>query len=709
MYCKRLFSTLMVTAVAVAMMAIPAKRGMWSTIKLADGTVVSAQKAGDEHQRWMQTADGMYYVKNSNGTYEQVSMETLTANRQQRSAARHKVISASTSDGLGKKGTMSRGAVPSIGEFKIPVVMVQFQDTKFQTTTTVEKMNRFYNEEGYHDEADCKGSVRDYFKAQSGGQFVPTFEVVGIVTLSKKASYYGGNGYSGNDQALDELPGDVVKAAKTQLGADFSQYVVPAGDSYHEAGVPLLCMFYAGYGEATEPEGTADDTIWPCEWDCDTNYEGVHFNSCFVGNELLSYRDENKQVTGNTLMGMGVFCHEFGHALGLPDFYVTDYSYSNDDAFGNWSIMDTGAYLDDECRAPMGYNAYEKSYMGWLDLKEVGMADEIVLQLPEGLAENSAYIIRNSSNECFIFENRQPGTWYPEDLGSGVMVTRIAYSYNYWRGNTLNNTQSKKRACILTADGSKLYYSADNANLYGNGKNSITSLKTLNGTNKNIGINAIAKNDDGTITLTFKEGSSEGGGTETPTGDVLFYESFNSCDGTGGNDDQWTSSVAGKTTDFHPDNSEWNYVVAYGGYECARFGSSKKSGQCMTPAFLVPNESVLTFKAAAWTGDPTSLKLGSEGATVIFEPAEVTMKNGEWTEFTVKMSGAGTTQIVFTPSKRFFLDEVKVVKDTTTGIESVAARQQSQRIYTLDGRFAGTDFNALNRGLYIVNGRKVVK
>jgi hypothetical protein len=81
------------------------------------------------------------------------------------------------------------------------------------------------------------------------------------------------------------------------------------------------------------------------------------------------------------------------------------------------------------------------------------------------------------------------------------MVTRIAYKYNDWRTNTLNNTQDKKRACILTADGSKLYYSADKANLYGNGKNSIASLKLISGSAKNIGITNITKNDDGS----FKE------------------------------------------------------------------------------------------------------------------------------------------------------------------------------------------------------------
>ena len=482
-------------------MAIPVKRGMWSTIKLADGSEVKVERVGDEHGSWLCAANGTCYVKDATGLYVQADAEELCAKRLARynqRRAKRRAIYASTSDGLGKKGTMSRGAVPSIGSYSIPVVMVQFSDVKFQSTTTVEKMMRYYNEEGYQEDG-CAGSVRDYFKAQSGGQFVPTFDVVGIVTLSKEHTYYGkDNSEDEIDVHLDELPGDVIDAAINQLGVNFSQYVVPAGDSYHKAGVPLMAMFYAGRGQATE-YSNADNYLWPCEWDdvedpvAQGTYHNIHFNSFFVGNELYT--------GGTQLMGMGTFCHEFGHALGLPDFYCTDYSYEEDDAFGMWSIMDTGGYEGDTY-APMGYNAYEKSYMGWLEMKEIGDATEVILQSPLGTAENSAYIIRNSSTETFIFENRQPGTFYPEEYGSGLLVIRIAYSYNQWNNNTLNNTQTKKRACVLTANGEKLYYSASNGNLYGGNKKSISSLKTLNGATQKVNITNIVKNNDGTITLT---------------------------------------------------------------------------------------------------------------------------------------------------------------------------------------------------------------
>lgn len=696
-------------AFAMTALAVPVKPGMWQTVKLKNGTELRVQRVGDEYGHWSQAADGTCYVE-KDGFFEPVDEQSLIEKREARIAVRaarraanegkRRDIYASTSDGLGAYGTMSCGSVPSIGEYTIPVVMVQFADTKFKTTTTVELMKRYYNEEGYSD-GGCIGSVRDYFKSQSGGQFIPTFDVVGIVTLSKNASYYGQNDDDGIDQHLDDLPGDAINAAIEQLGADFSQYVVDAADEKHAKGIPLLCMLYAGKGEATESESTANSKlIWPCEWGAEEDphqgkYQNLQFNSFFVGNEL--------NTGGSTLMGLGVFCHEFGHALGLPDFYCTDYSYSQDDSFGNWSIMDTGSYVDDYCRKPIGYNAYEKSYLGWLDLKEVGDAEEVVLQSPFGKAENSAYIIRHSGTETFIFENRQPGTWYPTAYGSGVLVTRIAYNKHDWEYDILNNVKAKRRARVLTANGDKLYYSASSANLYGGTYKTISTLPTFSGTSKTIGITDVKKNNDGTVTLTF-------GGTPTPTPTpegVLFYESFDKCKGTGGNDGKWSGSVA--STTFLADNVGWESPHAYGADKCARFGKSSVSGSAQLPSFQLNGKAVLTFKAGAWnaTADGTNLSLYIDGGTT--SKSSFTMVKGGFTDFTAELTATGDVQLTFVADKgRFFLDEVMVKNDNTTGIKTLH-QENTVRVYTIDGRYVGSSLNSLPSGLYIVNGKKIVK
>lgn len=700
---KILLSTLLLLVTA-AVMAIPAKRGLWSTITLSDGTEVRVELRGDEFSRYLQAADGTCYVKR-NGIYEQVDKSVLKANRVKRNA-RRRIISASTSDGLGQYNKMSMGAAPSIGEYTIPVVMVQFKDLKFKSSTTVAKMTRYYNEEGYSDESGCKGSVRDYFKSQSHGMFVPTFDVVGIVTLDKSYKDYGENavdddGNSLGDKGVDYLPGDVVSAAISQLGTDFSQYVIPAGDENHLTGVPLLAMFYAGMGEATEEETTGGDYMWPCEWDDVDDpvgkgtYNEIHFNSFFIGNEL--------STGGSSLMGPGVFCHEFSHALGLPDFYCTDYSYSIDFAFGHWSIMDCGCYVNNAW-APVGYTAYEKSVMGWLDLKEVGDAEEITLQSPLGSSENSAYIIRNSDTETFIFENRQPDTWYPSDFGSGVMVTRVAYDESQWMMNTLNNIRTKKRCCIFTADGEKLYFSASPTNLYGVEKTSIATVKTLSGDKLAVNIKNIALNDDKTITLTFGETSGD-----DPEG-KLFYESFDLCEGTGGNDGKFDGSQTAKAT-LVPDNEGWSYESGNGADQCAKFGSSKKSGAVTTPEFNVTSDATLTFNAAPWGSDGTTLTLSAASGTVTFdgqETKELTMTQGQWTSYTVKLSGSGTVKLTFTPTKRLFLDEVLVVDNTAStilmGDVNGDGKVDVEDVVAIVNKILGTPDDNFNEAAADING-----
>jgi hypothetical protein len=87
------------------------------------------------------------------------------------------------------------------------------------------------------------------------------------------------------------------------------------------------------------------------------------------------------------------------------------------------------------------------------------------------------------------------------------------------------------------------------------------------------------------------------------------------------------------------------------------------------------------------------------------------MVGSEWTTFTAKISGTGDINLVFTPVKRFFLDEVVVMDEVVqTGISATPATSANQtRIYTLDGRYAGTDVSTLKHGIYIINGKKVIK
>ena len=98
--------------------------------------------------------------------------------------------------------------------------------------------------------------------------------------------------------------------------------------------------------------------------------------------------------------------------------------------------------------------------------------------------------------------------------------------------------------------------------------------------------------------------------------------------------------------------------------------------------------------------------LSVDGGTV--SPEYVTLTKGQWGEYEVTLTGTGNINISFEQFRgRFFLDEVKVVKPTTTGVVNVQrSAPDVQQYYTLDGR--RLNGKPTQKGIYIINGRKVL-
>lgn len=611
---------------------------------------------------------------------------------------------ASTADGLGMYGTRSGGDVPSIGAITIPVIMVQFPDKKFQPTTTPALMSRVYNERGYTDRMGSVGSIKDYFISQSDSMFIPTFDIVDTVTLDRSYAYYGANGSNGgHDINSMQMVSDAVSKAVEQ-GVDFSKY-------YVDGHVPLVSVLYAGPGEAT---GGDENTVWPHFRTLTSSYRGIpiyqtmstyQFGSYFVGNEIL----EQKYSDGTTvsyLMGMGVFVHEFGHALGLPDFYVTDYSYSNDSPFGDWSVMDTGEYYA-SAYAPVGYNAYEKSYMGWLDISELTEGQQKTLKPGE------AALIRNANNtsEYFILENHQPGKWYPASMGSGLLNMRIAYNSTSWLYDNLNNTQNRKRAMVVTADSVTLNGNANESNLYGNGVTNMYQFTMLNGTvQTTTPVYRIVKHEDGTITLNFIDRA----GNNAVKGDQLYYKITDASQLTAGDTiifvnekegmamgkvgntngrigvDLWIEDgTAYATSEVQP------VVYRQGnGFIALQLSGSIYLAQSGTTALrTLPNSRFRTtddYKASLSFDDGNAL-LQFQGTGAPY------MGFDAYGYDFVCTPEATTTLQVYSRKKPATPTGINVIKTQTT---------QADAIYTLTGQKVSR--SEMRHGVYIVGGRKVV-
>ena len=145
---------------------------------------------------------------------------------------------------------------------------------------------------------------------------------------------------------------------------------------------------------------------------------------------------------------------------------------------------------------------------------------------------------------------------------------------------------------------------------------------------------------------------------------TVLYESFDKCKSTGGNDGQWGGSIASGA--FSSD-LKWTVEKAYAGSKCAKFGTKSALGTAETPELGTAGNMTLTFKAGAWSGDKTTLKLSVSGGGTLSK-STVTLKSEAWSDYTVTITGAtAATKIKFSGNDsskcRFFLDEVKIVKN----------------------------------------------
>ncbi len=305
------------------------------------------------------------------------------------------------------------------------------------------------------------------------------------------------------------------------------------------------------------------------------------------------------------------------------------------------------------------------------------------------------YTWGSKMNDPFSYKNYQGGEVDPNYVHEPI------FSHT---GGTF--VQSVDVTISTNTAGADIYYTLDgsdatpDATLY-TGPITITETTTLKAVAVKDG--NVSHQTSATFTIVEEQ-------TEPPVGDgdVLFYESFDGCNGAGGGSDNW-SDASGT---FEADNDGWQYSGAFAGDQCARFGSGSKSGIVSTPLItLTTASSTLSFMAAPYGNDGTSLKVEVEGSGVTISQTDFTMTNNEWTSYVVTLTGTGTVRIKFTPAKRLFLDEVLVVANNgepsgIPGVECTPLNTNSHHYYTLDGRML--QGVPTQKGVYIKNGKKII-
>jgi M6 family metalloprotease-like protein len=450
------------TAHAVTAYPFPIK------ITQPDGTELTIRLRGDEHFNYKTTLDGYALTQNQQGilTYAKVdetgnltSTEIKANNIERRSASERKFIKnltpninfnrqnalkralrapAATSEGSPQK------TYPLTGSPKSLVILVNFSDKKFVTPSPQTAFTNMLNQNGYSDNNGTR-SARDYFRDNSMGAFDPEFDVVGPYTLPQSLDFYGKNDTGGSDTNPRQMVIDACALASAN-NVDFSKY-----DTDKDGIVDNVFIYYAGYNEA---EGGPANTIWPHRWslsNTSTKFNGVSVYGYACTSELRSH-------LGSIMCGVGTFVHEFGHVLGLPDYYNTDDQTKY--TLSYWSVMDEGPYLN-EGNTPPCYSAYDRFYLGWLKPIEIKETGDFILDTLS--TSNKAYLFTQYGNhnlngsspspaEFFTLENRQKKGWDAYLPGHGMLVTHIYYNATTWAENTTNNTANAMGVDIVEAD-----------------------------------------------------------------------------------------------------------------------------------------------------------------------------------------------------------------------------------------------------------------
>jgi M6 family metalloprotease-like protein len=541
----------------VGALAVPANPNPY-VVTQPDGTRISVRLCGDEYYHYYTTEDGTPVTLCDDGFYRYTTIDSqnnLVASANvvgkvnasvlpdkksviQRHKELHKVNKMRKSVKLPEAQAPMRSAARNAGSnggvVKGVIVLAEFQDQKF--TFSQKAINDKMNKVGYTDEYGSIGSARDYFVAQSYGQFQPEFDVVGPVTLSQNMAYYGANYQGANDIRPHEMVAEACQLASQQGLADMSDY-----DHDGDGWVDLVYVIYAGYPESS---GAPSETIWPHAWYV---YSGGGLLVTLDGVKLNAYAcsAELNGNSGSNLEGIGTFCHEYSHTLGLPDFYDIDYSGAMGMSW--WSIMDHGSYGANGY-IPIGYNAYEREFCGWLEFNE--LTGDASITMPELTTDKTAAykITSTNPNQYIIIETRCRKGWDVALFSEGMMVIAVDYNKKAWDSNGPNDDPNRQRFKLIPADNnwseSDLY-----GDLYPYGGNTTLSsssspkMKVHNTTINGKSITGIAYNN-GVTTFDFKMDDVSG---DEQDSDLSYlegtYNAFANSFFQGYPDERWTVNI----------------------------------------------------------------------------------------------------------------------------------------------------------------------
>ena len=422
-----------------------------ATVTQPDGTELTVVLHGDEFFHFTTTTDGYTVIKNESGFYTYARMngdrlvpgDRIARNVNQRStadltqlAATPKYLTDNVKAQDGKlKLNRRNSAMRRVGadglmdyeRFRGLIILINYNDKSFSMSNASSFYDDMVNTQNYTGytlngrHVNMTGSVRDYFYDNSAHIFDPAFDVVGPVDVDFSCTYPEGTSNAEDvfEAALRAVDDDI----------DFNDY-----DSDGDGYVDMVFFLVAGY--SANYSGNNQAYLWPhmyyLYWAPFLDDVGFGLYACST--EIAGWEGSWADVNG-----IGTICHEFGHVLGLPDLYDTDYNGTGGESRnpGEWSVM-AGGSGSNFGRNPVGYSLYERYALGFTTPRVIDTEGTYTLS-PLDESNIGFRLNTPNQNEFFLIENRQSGKWDRFLPGHGMMIARVdSTNERIWWSNEVN-------------------------------------------------------------------------------------------------------------------------------------------------------------------------------------------------------------------------------------------------------------------------------
>jgi M6 family metalloprotease-like protein len=313
------------------------------------------------------------------------------------------------------------GPAKIAGSRSIPVLLASFSDTAANPIEPARLQQQLFG-------SWPTGTMTDFYKEISYGAFTVTGSVQPWRQLSKAGAYYQGADFGPADAkepcfglCPNAKLGDYLRESIEAAGAsfDWAQYDNDGPDGKPNSGdddgfVDFVAFVHPGTGGEC---GSVPPAVNKNIWSHRSSYSGWTGSSYTTksprtGGGFIEIDDyvimPSLACDGATMIQIGVFAHEFGHAFGLPDLYDTDRDNGASSGLGNWCLMAGGSWGGDgrSPERPVHMNPWAKAYLGWANIKPVPVGPgALTLTLPPFEDAADAYELRVSASQYYYITN----------------------------------------------------------------------------------------------------------------------------------------------------------------------------------------------------------------------------------------------------------------------------------------------------------------